>query len=83
MKLLSLIPFVLHLLLARPALAGKFKESGLRPKHPHYPRNSTHGGQVYKLKDLYQGQSFLEWVFLYILVIRLTCLDKSMGFLHS
>jgi hypothetical protein len=64
MKLLSLIPFVLHLLLAKLALAGKFKESGLRPKHLHRPRHSTNEGQVYELKDLYKGQNFLECVFL-------------------
>jgi len=63
MKLLSLIPFVLHLLLAGPALAGKFKESGLRPKHLHHARASTQGDQAFKLKDLYKGQDFLEWVF--------------------
>jgi len=63
MKLLSLLPFVLHLLLAGPVLAGKFKEFGLRPKHLHHARASAQGSQDFKLKDFYQGQSFLEWVF--------------------
>lgn len=65
MKLLSLLPFALHIL-AKPVLGGKFKEFGLRPERPHRPRNSTYGGQVYKMKDFYQGQSFLESVSIFL-----------------
>jgi len=59
-----LLPFVLPFL-ALPALAGKVTEIGLRRRHLQYKYsrnndNVTNNGQVYKLKDIYKGQDFLE-----------------------